>query len=74
MCLFQFGGVMLGYSINAWILRSRLGWSWDAISESGLCPRILAQWLERREIRTKGFKQLPGGVDPLYDPQLDHLV
>jgi hypothetical protein len=70
--VFQLGGVMLGFSLNAWILRCRLGLPWVAIPQTGLCPRPIAGWLEHRAAHTKTVRKLPTKNDPLFDPQLDH--
>jgi hypothetical protein len=70
--VFQLGGVMLGFSLNAWILRRHLGLRWEAIPETGLCPRLVARWLEHRAAHTKTVRKPSKKNDPLFDPQLDH--
>jgi len=74
MWLFQLGGVALGVCLNGQVLRHYLGLSWDAIPQTGLCPELVARWLEGIELRNKPWRQAPGGKDPLFDPELDHLV
>jgi hypothetical protein len=72
--LFHLSGALLGFSLNAWILRRYLGFSWETVSETGLCPEILVRWFDHLEGRHKPSKKAPQGNDPLYDPQLDHSV
>jgi hypothetical protein len=67
-------GAMLGFSANAWIARSCLGWPWDAIRGSGACPRVLIDWLERREGASGRSKDLAKGEDRMHDAQLDDFI
>jgi hypothetical protein len=72
--VFHLGGVALGFCLSGWILRHTLGFSWDAIPPTGVCPAIVVYWLEAIECRKKPRRQAPQGKDPLFDRELDHLV
>jgi hypothetical protein len=64
-------GAMLGLSLNVWFVRSCLGWPRAAVRRIEACPRVLVDWLERREAASGRSKDLAKGEDPMHDAQLD---
>jgi hypothetical protein len=71
---FQLGGVAVGFCLNGWARRYRLGLPWDAIPQTGLCPGSIVRRLEVLDLRMKPPKKTAGGNDPLFDPELDDPV
>jgi hypothetical protein len=74
MWTFQLAGALLGFLFNGWVLRRRLGLSWDVIPETGLCPKFVARWFGERLMPGKSAMEPGPKNDPLYDPQLDQTV
>ena len=65
------GGFLLGFVVNALILRCALGWSWTTVRGTGVCPEWLVRWLEGPTAGSTGSKDFEPDDDPMYDPQLD---
>jgi hypothetical protein len=72
--VFHLGGVALAFCLSGCALRHILGFPWDAIQETGVCPRFVVYWLESIEWRKKPRGRPPQGDDPLFDRELDHLA
>ena len=65
------GGFLLGFVLNALILRFALGWSWTTIRGVDVCPGVLVHWLEGLTAGSRGSKGVESDQDLMYDPQLD---
>jgi len=74
MQLLQLAGILLGFSLNAMILRFGLGWSWDEIQETKACPGALTRWLGERTMGRKGAGPHRAEKHLLYDHQLDEAM
>jgi hypothetical protein len=71
MTLLVFVGGLFGFLVNALILRLGLRWSWTAVRDAGVCPRMLVDRLEGLMASPGASEECDRNGDPMYDPQLD---
>ena len=69
--LLMLGGCLLGFLLDALILRFALGWSWKTVAGSGVCPGDLVLWLEGHLAGSRASQEAERDTDPMYDPELD---
>jgi hypothetical protein len=64
-------GGLLGFALNAAILRFGLGWSWFLIRDARVCPDWMNARLANLDQRLLTKREPDSGNDPLFDHELD---